>query len=236
MTKNPSHRFIIESIVHHGTDKAVLCLKSDEAFVFQAGQYLELAFGDLPLRPYSIASAPTGDFTRLEIHLKDQAHGGASTYAVQNARVGEEVFGVGPMGDCVFDKTADAIVLIAGGMGITSLKAIADVAVQCGYAQPVMMIWSAKDKDDFYLREHFQMLSRTASNFAYHEIIANGLSDEMMELLNDGIRTRAQFFLSGPPAMIDTMVVALTAHGVRADQIKSDMSHVVEAALSRLKL
>lgn len=232
-----SHQFEIIKIVRHGQDKAAFTLRPLLPFSYLAGQYLELSFGGLPSRPYSIASAPvpSGDF---EIHMKDSGHGGVSTYALTQATVGEIVLGGAAMGQCVYDPHDGDIVLLAGGIGITHLKAIVEEAIARKHPHNLHLYWSAKEADDLYLQSYFVALKNNNNKLIYNDIIENEISIGGSEFwAKGGVETpqNSLFYLSGPAAMIERIVPALLAIGVPEASIRSDMAALVQNIIEKSK-
>jgi CDP-4-dehydro-6-deoxyglucose reductase len=232
-----SHQFEIVKIVRYGQDKAAFTLRPHAPFLYLAGQYVELSFGNLPARPYSIASAPSqsGDF---EIHMKDSGHGGVSTYALTQASVGEIVQGSAAMGQCVYNPHDGDIVLLAGGIGITHLKAIVEEAIAQKHPHNLHLYWSAKQADDLYLQSYFITLKNNYNLLIYNDIIENEISIGGSEFwLKGGVKSPQDslFYLSGPTAMIEAIVPELMRLGVPDVAIHSDMGDLVQKCLLKSK-
>lgn len=234
LNSNQQHEFEIIKIVRYGHDKAAFVLKPFLSFSYLAGQYVELSFGGLPSRPYSIASAPSSG-NGLEIHMKDGGHGGVSTYAIHQAKVGDIVVGRGPMGTCVYDSTATDIVLLAGGIGITHLKAIAEEAAHQKHPHLVHLYWSVKDVEDLHLQSFFFTLKNNYNLLKYNEIIEDEISIGGAKLTEFKDLVGAVFYLSGPAAMIEFVVAKLLDLGVSERNIRSDMVDLVQRAIHRHK-
>lgn len=228
MDKN-NHRFTIEKIVRHGEDKAALTLKSSAPFVYKAGQYVELAFSDdLPTRPYSIAVTP--DETAqdiIEIHIKEGGHGSVSHHAVHNAKVGDVLAGRGPFGSCFYERALGEIVLLAGGMGITPMKAMVEAALASNHGHPVHLYWTAKDQDGLYLDASFIALKNKYNSLFYNTIIESLFTINGAEFIRPFSKD-ATYFLSGPAPMVELAARELLKAGVPSGQLRADMSTLLQ--------
>ena len=232
---NAQHKFEIVDIKRYGDDKACFTLKPLGSFSYKAGQYVELSFAGIAHRPYSIASAPAHDGS-FEIHIKDNGSGtGISHYAVHHAVIGEVVDGRGPMGDCIYEPFEGEIVLLAGGIGITHLKAIAEEAIKQNHPHMIHLYWSVKSADDLYLQAHFVNLRRNNNILIYNDIIEDEISIGGTNFwAKGGVKepAKALYYLSGPPAMIERIVPELLQIGVPANAIRSDMSECLKRVIN----
>jgi hypothetical protein len=95
----------------------------DIPFTFLPGQFLTFSAeidGRTVRRSYTIASAPT-QRGYVEIAVKREEQGAESRFLHDQVAVGDPLRVSGPSGAFTFtDKDADSIVLISGGIGITS--------------------------------------------------------------------------------------------------------------------
>ncbi|HEY8189121.1 MAG TPA: FAD-binding oxidoreductase, partial [Micavibrio sp.] len=99
-----------------------------QSISWQAGQFMELGFTGFPVRPYSIANAPHNAL--LEFHIRNNNRGGASQHAVTALETGDILTLRGPLGSAVLPPDdRQPLVLIAGGMGLPPMKAIAEAAL-----------------------------------------------------------------------------------------------------------
>lgn len=219
-----NYRFTIEKIVRHGADKAALTLRASVPFFYKAGQYVELAFSDdLPTRPYSIAVAP--DASRqdiIEIHIKEGGYGSVSHHAVHNAKVGDVLSGRGPFGSCFYEPGLGEIVLLAGGMGITPMKAMVEAAMAGNHGHPVHLHWTAKDQDDFYLDDSFSTLKNKYNSLFYNTIIEPLFTIDAMSFIRP-FSKNATYYLSGPAPMVELAARELLVAGVPSSHLKADM-------------
>src|SRR5579871_2682082 len=96
-------------------------------FAFQAGQFLNLSVqidGQRVGRSYTIASPPTRE-DHLELTIKREDNGHVSRFLHDKLMDGHAIAISAPAGRFTFDRGAsDAVLLIAGGVGITPLMSI----------------------------------------------------------------------------------------------------------------
>lgn len=224
MIKEPQ-LFQISNIALIGDDKVILTLSPETPFVYQAGQYVEIMFDGKEARPYSIANAPNSQGT-IDIHVRDNAHGGASSYAHHSAKIGEKTLVRGPFGECVYNKSVSGdMVLIAGGMGITPFKAMIEQALYNSHIGKITLIWGAKAQQDLYLSTFFQDLKRNHQMFNYLEVVCDDIPLSNVYTRDD--YHAEKYYISGPSVMVKSVALQLKQMGVSANSIHSDMVGVV---------
>jgi NAD(P)H-flavin reductase len=94
---------------------------------YQAGQFILVKIEDNPemYRAYSISSY-NEDSNRLSVTIKKMEDGYGTTIIFEEFAKGDQIKLKGPMGDeLVVDKTADEVLLVAGGIGVTPFVPIA---------------------------------------------------------------------------------------------------------------
>jgi len=219
----------ITAITRLRPDITALHLKPQGDFSYQAGQYIEIGFGTFAPRPYSIASAPRPGST-IDIYIKDFGPGGASHYAANTLAQGDLVTITGPFGRCVLSDPASGsaaqrpLLLIAGGLGITPLKAIAEQALATEPGRALSLYWGAQTADELFLQDYFTERATESTLFNFVPLTGHPVSPAALELYqqNGGDLTAAEIYLAGPPAMITGTITALLACGVARDHIHYD--------------
>lgn len=223
---NDAYRAVVVGIDKFHADKLSLRLKPERPFPFQAGQYVELTLGSCEPRYYSIASTPGS--ADIELHIKDNGNGGLGTYAMTKLQVGDQASIRGPFGNCTWqDDGKPHQILVAGGIGIIPLKAIAETAIASSYAGRLSLYWGVQQKADLYLQSQFEALAQQAANFRFHPVVADPLHDLIQK--NETDLSQARIYLSGPPAMFASLVPALLAHRANPQGISSDNQDLVAA-------
>jgi propane monooxygenase reductase subunit len=225
-------KFQVLDIRRHGDDKAVTRLKPCEPFVYKSGQYIELTFSGNEPRFYSIANAPGKDF--IEIHIKDNMKGGAGTYAMRSLTIGESVEGRGPFGSCVFEKTVNDVVLIAGGMGISPLKAIIEEVINQKHAGAIRLYWGTNSADDLYIDAELNELRNIKNNFFYHHACTVPVTEKILEVESN--LSHADIYIAGPPTMVAACIPVIMKKGARAESIHCDQRDLVESVISEMQM
>ena len=218
-----------------GADKAVIRLRPDIRFHYIAGQYVELTFDGQESRFYSIANAPPAndDFQvhDIEVHIKNNGKGGAATYAINSLSVGDSVRMRGPFGESVWRPSATRpLLLVAGGLGISPLKAVAEDAVKNNHAR-IALYWGVATEDDrYYVHEELEKLSSANPNLRYESIIGTPVS-EYVATAESNLKD-FDIYLAGPPDMIRALAPKLIEHGARPESLYSDHAALLKAVLS----
>ncbi len=200
-----------------------LRLAPEKSFSFRAGQYAQLDLGPFGTRPYSLADAPADDGA-LEIHIKDFARGGASTHAIKTLKAGDKISFSGPYGNCVLDKKdrAAGILAIAGGLGITPLRALIRQALRDNPAREIDLFWGVNKDEDMYLDNEFAALQEKHPGFRFHPVMGTPVG-EFAAARQEGKNLKdAVVYLAGPPVMISDTVYLLLTKGAQRERIHFD--------------
>ncbi len=211
-----SLKAIVENITSASEDIKIIRLRPVKPFSWLAGQHINIGFGGLAPRPYSIANAPGGNV--IEIHIK-RGKGDASRYVMDDLAKGEEVVFSGPEGQKVYRGDIEGPILaLAGGLGIAPIRAIAEAAFSGGFAHPFTLYWSTSDAGEKYLSDYFEQLAAAHENFTFHPV--TGRLTEIIKTLGD--LSDCQIYVSGPPAMIAASIPLLREKGAQAGKIGYD--------------
>ncbi len=174
----------------------------------RAGQFFLWRFLDRgrwwASHPFSLSEAPDG--RSLRITVKDA---GDFTQRIGAIRPGTRVVAEGPFG--VFTAVArrrDKVALIAGGIGITPLRALAEELARTPDAPDVALIYRAVLEDDIVFRAELDRLAREHGLALFYAVgdhkDPNGarlLSPEHLRETLPDIAER-EVYLCGPPAMM----------------------------------
>lgn len=219
--RKPFMKAAVAGIESAGADIRIIRLSPESPLHWKAGQYIRISFADhLPPRPYSIACAPGSG--HLEIHIKRGA-GEVSRHVMDKLAQGDEVSLYAPEGSSVLEDREDRPILaVAGGLGITPLKALAEEAMENrGLSQPFILYWGVADKQSAYLRRHFETMASSHPPFTFRliagpELVTAALDRDFKDF--SGYR----IYISGPPAMIAATIALLRAKGADPAAISYD--------------
>jgi ferredoxin-NAD(P)+ reductase (naphthalene dioxygenase ferredoxin-specific) len=206
-----------------------LAIEGGGPFIFSAGQYASLRFGELPPRDYSMANRP--DDSTLEFHIRRMGPGSVSAHVAERLRVGDAVAVQGPFGTSYLrDTHTGPIIAIAGGSGLAPIKSIIDTALHQGLRQPMRLYFGARDERDIYLEDHFNVLAARHANFRFIPVLSapSGPTARRVGLVHEAAAADladldgAKAYLAGPPPMVEAATALLLARGVRRADIHAD--------------
>ena len=201
-------------------------------FPYRAGQAAMIGPADADLRiPYSIASAPdeTAAAGHLEFLIKVDPSGQWGE-GFKGLRRGMRLAVEGPFGSFVFpeDPQEREFLFIAGGTGVSPLRAMVKHAVLAGVPGRKRMLYSARTPADFaYARELRAMARRGEIELAltatrefrprWRGTRGRIAAAHLAPLLDDA---STLCFVCGPAAMVADVPLLLRGMGVRADRIR----------------
>ncbi|UOA33612.1 Cytochrome P450 116 (plasmid) [Sulfitobacter sp. DSM 110093] len=162
-----------------------------------AGSHIELCVGAYD-RKYSLCGAPEGDSYRVAI-LREELGRGGSRHIHETLRAGAEIRMRGPSNLFRLDETAPHVVLVAGGIGITPILAMADRLKALG--QSYALHYAGRSKStmaflDRVTRDHGARLSLYA-----------GDEGDRMDLpdMVAGLEDGAQVYACGPKGLLSAL-------------------------------
>lgn len=227
---------IVRETPHVKTFRLVAPSGGPIPFTFQPGQFLTLSckVGDhLVRRSYTIASPPTRT-AHVELTVKREDEGEMSRYLHDRVTVGSLLDVRGPSGVFVFDGgSADSIVLIAGGVGITPMMCVIRYLTDTAWPGDIFLVFAARNTEELIFREELEYLQRRHPRLHVAAAVAARSEGSAWMGLEGQITKEAiahavpaiekrRVHLCGPPAMMDAMRRVLAELGVRADQIKTE--------------
>jgi ferredoxin-NADP reductase/DMSO/TMAO reductase YedYZ heme-binding membrane subunit len=204
-------------------------------FQHQPGQYLVISLvinGKKVNRPYTISSSPTQpDY--CEITVKREEMGLVSRHLHETLREGDSVNISAPTGRFIFDGTqAQSVVLIAGGVGITPLMAIARYLTDKRWKGDIYFAYSAKTPNDIIFRKELDDLQARFPNLHLHVTLSRAGD---IDWTGHKGRVTAEFltkcipelparlvYVCGPDAMMTMTVQVLKDLGVPAERVKME--------------
>lgn len=207
-----------------------------------AGQYAEIGHADLAKpRSYSFAKPPQQGNPRELLFFVRHVPGGEFTdWLFESDHTGTR-FTVGmPYGNFWLRESDKPMLCIAGGSGMSALKAILEDASQNKIKRDAYFFFGAREQRDLYCREEMQALERNWTNgynFKFIEVLSNEADDSdwqgargfvteylKSEYIDKGVidTHNCQAYLCGPPPMIDAAIELLTQNDLSKDQIFYD--------------
>lgn len=194
-------------------------------------------------RNYSIASNPAIEkVLRFNVRLAtpppgvDCSAGRASAYLF-GLKPGDTVTAIGPFGQFHVKNTDRESIYLGGGTGMAPLRAhLSHLFESLATPAEVSYWYGARSLQDVYYREYFDTLAMKHPNFSFHVALSEplpgdnwqsheGFIHEVLKreyLDNHPDPTNVEYFLCGPPAMIQAATVMLKNLGVPPIQIAYD--------------
>ena len=220
---------------------------------FDPGQFLTFRLSvpghDRPVvRCYSISSPPNPDFFRITV--RRVAEGRASAYLHDQVREGTLLDVLAPRGGfCIDVSRQRPTVLVGGGVGITPLVSMLGAAAAARSGRETRLFYSVRKPADLIMTDYLRALP----NEHEHISVAIGASrtgedesagsdmDFAGRVTIDFLRSvlpsnNFDFYICGPPSMMESLVPDLRGWGVPQDCIHTeafgaDSVNAVSAAL-----
>lgn len=212
-----------------GGDVWQVQLKPLEPYPFEAGQYLELkvpGFSDLY---YTIASAPQSPC--LELHI--QAGTDQADALIDWLKQAESVELSAPGGETRLNNLPQEdgpLLLIASGTGFSQAKSIIEALLAEHSERPIYLYWSGHRLSQLYLLERAESWADQHANVHTSALIFEQSHwDDKHQMLVHAIHgdhsdlDRCQAICCGSPAMVYTLLDALSEAGFRPDAMLSDV-------------
>jgi predicted ferric reductase len=216
---NARHQLKVKNVVHEtpGVVTITIAGRRLKEIGAEPGQFFLWRFltrgGWWKTHPFSLSAAPTS--TSLRITVKDL---GDTTHELQSIRRGTHVFAEGPFGSFTeHRRTRRAALFIAGGIGITPIRAMLDRAPRD--TRCILLYRVNREEDIVFAKELDDMATR--DGVEVHYLVGTDIGDDQSDQL--GIPAIARLvpdvrerdcFVCGPPALIDAVRRRLRALGV----------------------
>lgn len=200
----------------------------DKHFTFKAGQYLEWTLSHSAdargnRRYFTVASSPTEETVRLATRVVPAgARSSSFKTALLALKAEDTIVGGGLAGDFTLPRdSAKKMVWIAGGIGVTPFRSMAQYIMDTKETRDVVLFYSAASAASFAYTELFK---ESEHAFGLKTVYLEGknfiTADMIRELVPDYV-TR-WFYLSGPNAMVESYKKLIRSLDVPKRQIITD--------------
>lgn len=209
-------------------------------FPFEAGQFLPIKLHadnkEDVARTYTISSSPSDRHYRLSIKREEQ--GLVSSHLHDKMKVGDVLQAQAPRGHFTLDSEEERpAVLLAGGVGITPIMAmarhVATEGLRTRHTRPLTVVHAARNTQQRAFARDFQELSQvTAGQIRYFTLVDEALPGETAGTAFNGIGPITpdvlrqilplddyDFYLCGPPPFMQSVYDALRKLGARDARI-----------------
>ncbi len=206
------------------------------------GQYLDVLLEDGKRRPFSIANGPQVD-GMIELHVRHVVGGGFTSWVSDSLQVGGRLRIEGPLGTFVPREDSERpMVFMAGGTGFAPVKAIVEHFIALGTQRPMQVYWGARSAGDLYLRELAEHWAGDLPGLQFHAVVSDperagglrcGLVHEAV-LEDHPDLSGHDFYMSGPPAMIDAGHQAFLDAGLPESRLYYDSFEYAPDVLAQI--
>jgi MocE subfamily Rieske [2Fe-2S] domain protein len=208
------------------------------------GVFAFRATNGLPIRRnFSMASDPSVDEQlRFNVRIstpprgRDCSAGVGSTY-LHRLKPGDKVTAVGPLGTFHIKPTEREMVYVGGGSGMAPLRSHLAHLFETDKTRRRVSFWyGARSLRESFYQDYFESLARRFSNFSFHLALSEpqpednwrsytGLIHQVVldnYLATHPDPTDIEYYLCGPPAMVQAAIKMLAGLNVDASQIAFD--------------
>ncbi|WP_455204595.1 ferredoxin--NADP reductase [Kaarinaea lacus] len=179
---------------------------------------------------FSITSSPNHN-NAIEIAVKRVEHFPVSAHLHDQLHVGDAIAISPAQGDVVLPpQLQEPLVFIAGGTGVTPFISMLRQIYTSNPNFDATLIYSVcsaeeglfYDELDALQREYtkFRFVFTTTREAAHHANFFGRIDSELLKRV--GIDHKANYYLCGPPAMVDDIATLLTDLGMRQQQLHYD--------------
>ncbi len=230
-------------LTHDTHELVISCLPGSAPLHGRAGQFATLSVPGLSRpRPYSFARDPQAERAGEHTFYVRLVPGGEmSTWLTAADRGGTTVDISGPLGAFTLDDSAAPMLLLAGGSGMSAVKALAEEACRRRQARECLFLYGARTQRDLYALEEMARIAANwhpAHRFEFVPVLseepagsswngARGLVTDRLRAacLDHGSMRTSQLraWLCGPPPMVEAGHTLLREYGVPAAYIARDL-------------
>ncbi len=203
-------------------------VEKPQAFTFRPTQFtfLQLQTEEgMDARPMSLATSPTRPHLEYAVRLSDSPYKRAFVALQPN----DEVRAFGPIGDFVLHETRPAV-LLAGGIGITPLKGMAEYAADKALPIPIRLVYSNRSEDEIVYRHELEELEKKNPQFRVFNTLTrtadSGWEGRIGRIDREVLLEAAQgladpiYYVSGTPSMVIGTLRLLRGLGVPDENIE----------------
>ncbi|HUB42248.1 MAG TPA: MOSC and FAD-binding oxidoreductase domain-containing protein [Streptosporangiaceae bacterium] len=203
----------------------------------RAGQYLTLritgAAQPAPVRSYSLSSAPGAATYRISV--KREPGGMASSYLDDKLRAGDVLDAAAPRGEFVLDTSTGPVLLISAGIGVTPVLSMLHELAASHSARDIWWLHGARGPQEHpfaaeartllkslrHAREYVYYSAATPQERCRASARAGRLTGGALAELK--VPATASAYVCGPASFMAAMQEALTAAGIGASSIHTEL-------------
>lgn len=217
----------------------------EKAWATLGWRKLKAAASESTARAYSVANTPA-DKGRIVLNIRlavpppgaqDHVPPGIVSSYLFGLRPGDGVTVAGPFGDFHAMETDREMIFIGGGVGMAPLRAIIFDRLERLATSRKMSFWyGARSAADIFYKERFDALAEKHPNFRWTVALSEPAPEDewsgLIGFIHDVVFSsylerhpapeNCEYYLCGPPLMIQAVLAMLEDIGVEADSIFND--------------
>lgn len=233
MEGNFRKKYIVRENLAEAPDVFTLKLSREDgsATAYTPGQFINIYLGEEKIskgKSYSISSEPAEEM--LNITVKKMGEFSSRLCALNS---GDSVFASEPCGYFYSESPSGALVLLAGGIGITPFRSIALDATRKNSQRKFFLFYSNKTTRDILFFKTFNDLEDKNSNFkaAYFitrqeqipdDMVRGRLNADIILKIIGGEVTGAEFFICGSISFTRDLWRGLRDSGISAEKLYTE--------------
>jgi NAD(P)H-flavin reductase/ferredoxin len=220
---------VVNKLLNRNT--ILLIIAFEDAFEFNAGQFVNLQRSDGLTRSYSIANIPQQSNT-LEFHIRRLPGGKFSAWLHDEIREGDSIAVSEPRGHCFYlpERHEQGLLLVGTGTGLAPLAGILTDALSQGHTGPIHLFHGSRDVEDLYRIDEMRQLADQHANFHYNPCLSGNFVPEGFAAGRVNEIALAKFpdlkgwrvFLCGHPDMVNEMKMQSFLKGASMADIYAD--------------
>ena len=220
---------VVNTLLNRNT--ILLIIAFEDAFEFNAGQFVNLQKSDGLTRSYSIANIPQQSNT-LEFHVRRLPGGKFSAWLHDDVRVGDSIAVSEPRGHCFYlpERHEQGLLLVGTGTGLAPLAGILTDALSHGHTGPIHLFHGSRDVEDLYRIDEMRRLAEQYANFHYSPCLSGNFAPDGFTAgrVNDIALSKFsdlkdwRIFLCGHPDMVNQMKMQSFLKGASMADIYAD--------------
>lgn len=188
----------------------------DASLAFSAGQFvLVRPNAQLPFRAYSFSRAP-GETLRLTV--KQVVNGIVSTHLTQQLKAGDALEVKGPYGQFILPSTANRVLMLAGGSGVTPMLSMLRELEKQGWPKKVTLVDGNRSTPEIIFKAELDALEANSKGaLKVLHVLDDGshgmqgpLTTDVVNKLLLGLDPPDVVAVCGPTPMMDAARKALT--------------------------
>ena len=195
------------------------------------------------IRAYSMANYPNEKgIMKFNIRIASPPPGtdfppGEMTSYIFNLKEGEKLTIFGPFGDFFAEDTDNEMIFIGGGAGMAPMRShIFDQLLRLNSNRKITFFYGARSLREMFYTEEYDALAEKYVNFSWHVALSDPLPEDNwggytgfihqvihdQYLKNHDAPEDCEYYMCGPPMMMDACFKMLDDLGVEPEAIKFD--------------